>query len=194
MIVLASKSSARQLLLANAGVRFEVAHARIDERKVQANASSEMPDQNELSVVLAAAKAVNISKDYPHAYVIGADQTLHFEGSYFNKPADEEELRQQLTALRGKKHTLCSAAAIAKDGEIVWSGAKSAHLTMRDFSDEELSSIIKIEGSELLSCVGGYRFEGPSINFFDKIDGDYFTILGLPLLDLLNALRELREI
>ncbi len=194
MIILASKSQTRIQLLANAGINFETDTARIDERKIESLASEKGYDQQAMTQDLADAKAKEVSKRHPQAIVIGADQTLSINSSYLHKPADFEALRAQLQLLRAQTHTLCAAVSIYKDGKPIWGHQSAAHLTMRGFSDSERDKIIELEGENLLKSVGGYRLEGPSIGLFDKIDGDYFTILGLPLLPLLAALRDLKVI
>jgi septum formation protein len=121
--------------------------------------------------------------------VVGADQVLAVEGALLHKPADMQAARIQLDRLRGRTHSLFSGLALARGGRVLWSGAERADLTMRDFSDDERDRVLELEGSSLLGSVGSYRLEGPSIRLFEHIDGDYSTILGLPLLPLLEALR-----
>jgi len=194
MIILASKSQTRVQLLANAAISFETDIARIDEREIESLASDQGFDQHNLTQKLAAAKAKEVSMRHPQAFVIGADQTLSINTSYLHKPANFDALRAQLQLLRGQTHTLCAAVSIHKDGKPVWGHQSDAHLTMRAFSEGERDKIIELEGEKLLKSVGGYRLEGPSIGLFEMIDGDYFTILGLPLLPLLAALRDLKAI
>ena len=188
MLILASKSQTRVQLLQNAGYQFEAIPARIDEREVEERAQKKSPTQSEMTIELAAAKAIDVSKTHPQALVIGADQTLQFNDKYLHKSANFEALRQQLETLRGQTHMLCSSAVLAKNGEVLWSTASTSKMTMRAFSDQERDQVIELEGEKLLKSVGGYRLEGPSIRLFEKIDGDYFTILGLPLLPLVAAL------
>jgi len=194
MIVLASKSQTRFELMQNAGLRIQAQAARIDEREIEMAQSNKGFDQPKLTAKLAAEKALDVSRSHPQAYVVGADQTLSINDLYLHKPADIAALRAQLDLLAGQTHTLCAAVTIAKDGEIVWQHQSSAQLTMHPFSPLERDKVIEMEGEKLLQSVGGYRLEGPSIRLFEKIDGDYFTILGLPLLPLLSALRELKAI
>ena len=188
MLILASKSQTRVQLLQNAGYQFEAIPARIDEREAEERAQKNSPTQSEMTIELAKAKAIDVSKTHPQALVIGADQTLQFNDKYLHKSANFEALRQQLERLRGQTHMLCSSAVLVKNGEVLWSTASTSKMTMRAFSDQERDQVIELEGEKLLKSVGGYRLEGPSIRLFEKIDGDYFTILGLPLLPLVAAL------
>lgn len=188
MLILASKSQTRVQLLQNAGYQFEAIPARIDEREVEERAQKNSPTQSEMTIELAKAKAIDVSKTHPQALVIGADQTLQFNDKYLHKSANFEALRQQLERLRGQTHMLCSSAVLVKNGEVLWTTASTSKMTMRAFSDQERDQVIELEGEKLLKSVGGYRLEGPSIRLFEKIDGDYFTILGLPLLPLVAAL------
>ena len=188
MLILASKSQTRVQLLQNAGYQFEAIPARIDEREVEERAQKNSPTQSEMTIELAKAKAIDVSKTHPQALVIGADQTLQFNDKYLHKSANFEALRQQLERLRGQTHMLCSSAVLVKKGEVLWSTASTSKMTMRAFSDQDRDQVIELEGEKLLKSVGGYRLEGPSIRLFEKIDGDYFTILGLPLLPLVAAL------
>ena len=188
MLILASKSQTRVQLLQNAGYQFEAIPARIDEREVEERAQKNSPTQSEMTIELAKAKAIDVSKTHPQALVIGADQTLQINDKYLHKSANFEALRQQLERLRGQTHMLCSSAVLVKNGEVLWSTASTSKMTMRAFSDQERDQVIELEGEKLLKSVGGYRLEGPSIRLFEKIDGDYFTILGLPLLPLVAAL------
>lgn len=188
MLILASKSQTRVQLLQNAGYQFEAIPARIDEREVEERAQKNSPTQSEMTIELAKAKAIDVSKTHPQALVIGADQTLQFNDKYLHKSASFDALRQQLERLRGQTHMLCSSAVLVKNGEVLWSTASTSKMTMRAFSDQDRDQVIELEGEKLLKSVGGYRLEGPSIRLFEKIDGDYFTILGLPLLPLVAAL------
>jgi len=194
MIILASKSQTRIEMLQGAGLQFTAQTARIDERKIEISHNGLGFDQPHLTSKLADAKALNLSRNYPQAFVIGADQTLSINNSYLHKPENISGLRDQLDELRGKTHTLCAAVSVAQNNKVVWQHHSLAHLTMHQFSDEERDLIIEMEGEKLLQSVGGYRLEGPSIRLFEKVDGDYFTVLGLPLLPLLSALRELKAI
>jgi septum formation protein len=187
MLILASNSAARKALLTGAGLRFETSPAQIDERAIEAEALGKAAEAIALS--LAEAKAVDVSRRKAGATVIGGDQVLAFEGDLLHKPVDLKAARGQLDRLRGKLHHLHSGVALARDGRLLWSEAHAARLLMRDFSDAERDETLALEGEAALGSVGAYRLEGPSVRLFAAIDGDYFTILGLPLLPLLSALR-----
>lgn len=187
MLILASTSAARKALLAGAAVRFEASPAQIDERALEAELLGKAPEAVARS--LAEAKALDVSRRHPGAVVAGGDQVLAFEGQLLHKPADFAAARAQLDRLRGKLHHLHSGVALARDGELLWSETHSAGLLMRDFSDAERDDILALEGEAVLASVGAYRLEGPSVRLFAAIEGDYFTILGLPLLPLLTAIR-----
>ena len=193
MLILATQSQTRITLLKNAGYEFKAIPARIDEREIEQSANAQSLDQSELTVKLAAAKAQHVSNQYPEAHVIGADQTLSFKDRYLHKPADQNALKEQLDYLKGETHHLCAAVALARNGETIWSHQSIAKMKMRQFSDGERDQIIGLEGDQLLQSVGGYRLEGPSVRLFEEIDGDYFTILGLPLLPLIGALNTYME-
>lgn len=188
MLILASNIAARKALLAGAGLTFESSPAPIDERAEEAAVLGKGPAA--VARHLAEAKALAVSRLQPERIVIGADQTLSLGDEIFHKPADLEGARQQLSRLRGKTHRLSCGVALAQDGVVLWSDVAVADLTMREFSDAERDAILKEEGPLALGSVGGYRLEGPSVRLFERIEGDYFTILGLPLLPLLAALRQ----
>jgi septum formation protein len=188
MLILASQSAARQSLLAGAGLKFESSPALIDERALEA-AGLGKPSEA-VARALAEAKALSVSALRPADWVIGADQMLDLAGERLHKPADLAAARAQLWALRGRTHALHSGIALARHGAIVWSTVESARLTMRAFSAGDLDAVLAAEGTALLGAVGSYRLEGPSIGLFERLEGDYFTILGLPLLPLLAALRQ----
>jgi septum formation protein len=189
MLILASKSQTRKTLLEAVGIAFSLASARIDERGIEAGLLAKGAGKADIALELARAKALAISAVHPDALVIGADQTLAFGALDVHKPDSRETAASQLRLLRGKTHTLHAAAALARNGTILWAETGSADLTMRDFSEAELDAVLDLEGDGVLSSVGGYRLEGPSVRLFESIRGDYFTILGLPLLALLSALR-----
>jgi septum formation protein len=173
----------RKALLAGAGLAFDVRVADVNERAIEAGMAGD--DAPAIARALAEAKAMSVAG----RVVIGADQVLEFAGSRLHKPADMPAARAQLQALRGHTHHLHAGVALAGDGRLVWSDVASAALTMRTFSDAELDAVLAEEGEAALASVGGYRLEGSSIRLFERIEGDYFTILGLPLLPLLAALR-----
>ncbi len=187
-LVLASGSSARRALLLGAGLRFSVKVSTVDEEALKAQLLEGGARPIEIAADLASAKAMQVSQTEP-GLVIGADQTLDLDGHLFNKPQSLEDLREQLAQLRGHRHSLHSALALAQDGQIVWQEVVSAHLTMRDFSDAFLHAYLADHGQDVLGCVGGYKLESAGVQLFDQIEGDSFTILGLPLTGLLGALR-----
>ncbi|AVX02840.1 maf-like protein [Maritalea myrionectae] len=193
-IILASKSVYRQQLLRNAGVNFDVVAARVDERAIERDNQLSKLEQAARTAHLAAAKAFAVAQHHPDCFVIGADQTIMLGQMPLHKPRDMSHLREQLKMMRGKTHRLVSAAVIAKNNQILAETSETVKLTMRDFTDPEMEKVIDLAGETLLQCAGGYQLEGPSINLFEKIDGDYFTVLGLPLLPLLKALRNLEAL
>lgn len=186
-LVLASKSAARRALLEAAGIPIEIEPADVDERGVEARAGVSAPA--EAALLLATEKARAVGRKYPDRIVVGADQTLALGTQRFSKAPDRAGARAQLSALRGRMHTLYSAVAIARNGEIAFEHVDEADLTMRDFSDEFLDRYLDTVGDKATASVGGYQLEGPGIQLFDRIEGDHFTILGLPLLALLDWLR-----
>lgn len=189
MLILASQSAARKALLAGAGLRFESSPAQIDERALEAETLGKGHDAPAVARALAEAKALSVAATHAGATVIGADQVLALEADILHKPADMAEAAGQLDRLRGRTHRLHSAVALARDGVVLWSTLETATLAMRDFSAPERDRILSLEGEAVLGSVGSYRLEGPSLRLFERIQGDYFTILGLPLLPLLAALR-----
>jgi septum formation protein len=191
-LVLASASAARGALLRAAGLSFDVVPAAIDEAAVRANilGNTAGATARDIANILAAEKARAVSLLRPEALVIGADQVLVLDGKVFAKPADLAEARDHLTDLRGKTHDLISAVALARHGAVSWQATSTAGMTMRNFSDEFLGSYIERMGDRLLQSVGCYELEGIGVQLFDRINGDYFTILGIPLMPLLQRLRE----
>ncbi|WP_288758132.1 Maf family protein [uncultured Brevundimonas sp.] len=186
-LILASRSAARRAMLENAGVAFEARAADVDEAAIKA-VSTDL-DPVALAVRLAEAKALAVSRDDPDAWVLGSDQTLAFDGGLVSKAASLEAARDRLKAMRGRTHTLHSGAALATKGQIVWSGADTARMKMRDVSDAFLETYLAAEGAALLSCVGAYRLEGMGSQLFEAVEGDFFTVLGLPLWPVLAELR-----
>ncbi|MDO6964723.1 Maf-like protein [Rhizobium alvei] len=193
-LILASGSQSRKVVLSGAGLQFSIEPARIDEREVEE--SLEESDQNPANIArsLAMAKALDVSSRNSGAYVIGSDQTLSLGAHIFHKPKDMVEAANHIRAFSGQTHHLNCGLAIAFNGLIVWSGVSIAAMTMRAISEDFLARYLEMAGPGILQSVGAYQFEGPGIQLFEKIDGDYFTILGLPLLDLLKALRALGAI
>ena len=190
-LILASGSSARRAMLSNAGLTFDVIPADIDEDAIKTAVLAADPHAapSDIAVRLAAEKARAVSRQHPGLPVIGADQVLVFEDMLYAKAGSLLEARAVLKKLRGRTHILISAAALARDAEVLWQGSDSARLTMREFSDAFLAQYLDFAGAGILACVGCYELEGKGIQLFEKIDGDYFTILGLPLLPLMAALR-----
>lgn len=190
-LILASGSKVRAMLLTHAGLEFSVQDSRVDEDAVKRGftGGSDENATDVLALELAAAKAQAVSKAAPDAFVIGADQILSCDQARFDKPRDMGEARDNLKIFRGRTHILHSGIVIAKSGELLWSFSDRALLTMRDFSDAFLDWYLDTLGEKVRTSVGCYQLEGPGIQLFEKIDGDYFTILGLPLLPLLGELR-----
>jgi septum formation protein len=186
-LILASQSRARKMLLANAGIDFEAVPADIDERTVQQASSLTAP--GEIAVLLACAKARAVSTERPGRFVIGADQTLALGTQLFSKPAGRFQAAEQLRALAGHGHELHSAVAVARDGEILFSDVAAARMFMRPLSDAEIAAYLDCAGEAVTSSVGAYQLEGLGVHLFERIEGDHFTILGLPLLQLLAFLR-----
>ena len=187
-IILASKSAARRAVLTGAGVPFEVSVAGVDEDAVKNAMLAEGATPRDVADALAELKAIKVSRSQP-GFVIGSDQTLEFEGKLYDKAETVEAAAERLKTMRGKPHKLHSAVVVAKDGAPIWREIVSATLTMRDFSDAFLASYLELEGEEALGSVGCYRLEGPGAQLFSKIEGDYFAILGLPLMGLLDLFR-----
>lgn len=190
MLILASASSTRKALLAQAGLHFATHPARVDERTLETTAIASGAGGRDVALLLAREKAAAIAAQHPRAIVIGADQTLALGTELLHKPDNRAAAAEQLDRLKGKTHRLHAAVALVQDDLLLWSGVETAELTMRDFSDADRDDVLDREGDAILSSVGGYRLEGPSIRLFETVAGDYFTILGLPLLPLLAALRE----
>jgi septum formation protein len=188
LVVLASKSAVRARLLAAAGVEFEAVDSGLDETVAKADLAGQTPDA--IALALAEAKALRVSKVRTDALVIGADQTLDFEGRLFDKAGSLAEARARLVMLRGRSHRLHAGIAVARGGKIVWRKCATSSLSMRDFSDAWLDAYLKRNPGPALSSVGCYELEGEGAQLFDRIIGDYFAILGLPLLGLLGCLRK----
>jgi len=193
-LILASSSPFRRILLENAGLRFEAIAADIDERAIEAPLEAAGTGPDAIALVLAKAKAVAVSEGHRGSLVIGSDQTMSLQSRVFHKPKDAAEAERHLLALSGKTHRLNSAIAIAKDGDILWEHLSHAALTMRDLDAEFIRRHIGRVGNRALSSVGAYQLEGEGIQLFSHIEGDYFTILGLPMLPLLAQLRALEAI
>ena len=189
-LILASASSARAALLRDAGVAFDIEPAHIDERIVKAEARGAGDSALAAATALAFAKARTISAGCPQALVIGADQILAAGDEWFDKPENVQQAGEQLRRLRGRVHILATAVCIVCDSIRLWQAAAAPRLTMRAFGDSFLEAYLAAEGEAVLGSVGSYRLEGRGAQLFERIDGDYFSILGLPLLELLGFLRE----
>jgi len=187
-LVLASKSDVRGKMLAAIGLRFEIRPAQIDERAVEAKA--DVADAAAVARLLARAKADAVARLLPGRLVLGADQTLARGAKRFSKPASRAEAVEQLRSLRGRTHELNSALALVRDGTVLFDCVDSARLAMRDISDRFIDDYLDMAGDAALASVGAYQLEGIGIHLFERIHGDYFTILGLPLLPLLDYLRQ----
>jgi len=188
-LILASGSATRQRVLRSAGVSFSVEVAGVDETAVMESLAGEKASARDAADILAELKAVKVSACRPDAFVIGADQVLSIGQVFFQKPVDMSSARAQLMALRGRTHTLTSAVAVARGGSVVWRDVREARLTMRAFGDAFVEAYLVDTGEDILGSVGGYRVEGLGIQLFSRIEGDHFTILGLPLIPLLDFLR-----
>ena len=190
-LILASGSPFRKQLMEAAGLTFDAEPARIDEREIEAPLilSGAAPDV--VAAALAQAKAKDVANRNTQAYVIGSDQVMSMDGRLFHKCTSVEMAREQLWSMRGKTHRLSSAISIVRQGEEVWNHVSIADLTFRDFTETFLDSYIANAGSKVLLTVGAYSYEGLGQQLFEKVEGDFFTIIGLPMLPLLAALRDL---
>ena len=186
-LILASQSLARKMLLANADISFEAVPADIDERSVQNNSGLSAP--GEIAGLLAREKACFVSLTNPGRYVVGADQTLALGSRLFSKPAGRAQAADQLRLLAGGTHELHSAVAVARDGKIVFSDISVARMTMRRLDESAIEAYLDQAGQAVTTSVGAYQLEGLGVHLFERIEGDHFTILGLPLLSLLAFLR-----
>ena len=190
-IILASRSPFRQMLLRNAGLTFEAMAAAIDERAIEDSLSADRLSPAEVALALAEAKALDVASARPEALVIGSDQTLSLGERVFHKPADLSDAREHLRAMSGRTHELNSAVVLVQNGVIAWRHVSTARLTMRVLSDDFIGRYLDRVGESILASVGAYQLEGEGIQLFEHIEGDYFTILGLPMLPLLAQLRSM---
>lgn len=191
-LILASGSRFRRQMLEQAGVAFSVEAAALDEPAARAEMARRKPGMlpGDVAMALAEAKALEVGMRHPEALVIGADQVLALDGTIFGKPADVAAARSQLLTLRGKTHTLPTAVALAQDGRIVWRHLGVVELKMRLFGDGFLAAYLAAAGDVVTETVGGYALDGLGVQLFERVDGDYFTVIGLPLIPLLAELRE----
>lgn len=188
-IILASGSKIRREILDGAGIDFEVISKPVDEGAIKSSMLSEGATLRDIADALAEAKARRVSQG-ESGLVIGADQIMEMDGELFDKPASMEEARERLLCMRGKTHRLIGAVVICENGRPVWRHMSKTILTMREFSEAFLDDYLAAEGKDLLKSVGAYRFEGRGAQLFSKVDGDFFSILGLSLLPVLDYLRE----
>lgn len=189
-LILASKSPFRAALLKNAGIEIISQSANIDERAAETPLYETGATPDDVALVLAEAKALDVSEARPDAVVIGCDQTLSLGDQVFHKPENMEQARRQLLQFSGKTHQLNSAVVLAKNGKTLWRHVSIARMTMRDLDPGFIGRYLGRVGDIALSSVGAYQIEGPGIQLFDKVDGDYFSIVGLPLLPLIAQLRK----
>jgi septum formation protein len=186
-LILASQSHARKMLLANAGIAFEAMPADIDERAIQENSGLSAPA--EIALLLAREKALFVSLQRPEQFVVGADQTLALGDRLFSKPVGRDQAAEQLRALAGRVHELHSAVAVARNGKMLFADTSVARMSMRPLREDGINGYLDQAGEAVTTSVGAYQLEGLGVHLFERIDGDHFTILGLPLLSLLAFLR-----
>lgn len=192
-LILASASAVRAALLRGAGLAFEQRPAELDEPSVRAalEIEADTTDPGDIAEILAIAKAAQLSEAHPNALVIGADQVLALDGRVLVKPGNFSAARDQLLDLSGKAHVLHTAVCLCRGGHQVWSTVETAALRMRELSPEFVGRYLSLAGPAVYDSVGAYQLEGPGALLFEAVDGDYFTVLGLPLLPLLAKLREM---
>lgn len=193
-LILASSSPFRRMLMENAGLHFQAIAADIDERTIEAPLERNGAGPDAVALVLAKAKAKEVSDRFPGSLVIGSDQTMSLGAQVFHKPKTMPDAENHLKTLSGQTHRLNSAIALARNGDIIWEHVSHADLTMRQLSADFIHRHLNRVGEKALSSVGAYQLEGEGIQLFSRIEGDYFTIVGLPMLPLLQQLRELGAI
>ncbi|MEM1140754.1 MAG: Maf family protein [Pseudomonadota bacterium] len=189
-IILASASTVRRALLSAAGIDFTVEPSRVDEAIVKESLAGEGASADHVAEVLAEMKAVKISSRFPEAIVIGADQVLHCEGRHFDKPETMDEAKSHLQALAGKTHILSTATVIARGGSAIWRHIERPKLTMRPMPDGAIDGYLARAGDGVLASVGAYQIEAFGVHLFARIEGDHYAIMGLPMLPLLQFLRD----
>ena len=193
-LVLASRSPSRRSMLLNAGLAITVQAAGVDESEIKASMRQAGATGEEVAESLAEVKAQRISPYHPGALVLGADQVLDCEGTWFDKPGTRAQAGEHLRALAGRKHQLIVTAVLVKDGTRIWHQTDSAELTVRPLSEAFIAAYLDAAGDSVLESVGGYQLEGLGAQLFARVRGDYFTVLGLPLLPLLEQLRNHRVV
>lgn len=186
-LILASKSASRRMMLDAAGIHYESRPADLDEREIEARLGDSHP--SDVAIALAEAKAIAVSNDAPERLVLGSDSLVDLGGKRFDKPANRAEARVHLAQFSGRTMHLHSAAALARNGAIAWSGAAMASLAFRPLSDAEIEAYLDEEWPAVAGCVGVFRIEGPGVRLFRAIEGDQFTVMGMPLLQVCQALR-----
>jgi septum formation protein len=187
-LVLASRSKVRQKLLVAAGIPIDVCPADIDEREMELAAPSQQ--SGAVATFLSRKKALSVELSNPGRLVLGADQVLALDGKRFSKPGDRADARAQLLALSGRTHTLYSAITFVQNASVVFEHVSTARMTMRTLSDRFLERYLDVVGNGAIESVGAYQLEGPGVQLFERVDGDYFTVLGLPLMEVLGFLRQ----
>ncbi len=187
-LILASGSEIRRQLLEKAGVNLTVQKARIDEEMIRQSLLADQASPRDVADALAEMKARKVSEKNPDAFVIGCDQVLDFDGEILSKPNTVEEAQHQLTRLRGKRHSLLSAAVICQDGKPIWRHIGQVRLQMRGFTDAYMHAYLQRNWPSISYSVGGYKLEEEGIRLFSRVDGDYFSVLGLPMIELLSYL------
>jgi len=186
--ILASGSAARQEMLRSAGYKFEICPADIDEKSITQSLTEEGKNHQDIAMTLATEKAKSVSENYPDQFIIGSDQLLVFNNKIMFKSSSQKEASEKLSEMKGKSHTLISSAVVVKNQKTLWQATDEANLEIKNFSDEFLDWYMHAAGEEITKSVGGYAIEGLGIRLFRKVQGDYFTIMGMPLLPLSNYL------